>query len=73
MRNRKQEKERCMLATEVNRNRSACRMLAWALESIEANPPQTEVQRMEVFEGMTYVLETMVGSLGDICRKLSPD
>jgi hypothetical protein len=48
-------------------------MLAWALESIEANPPQTEVQRMEVFEGMTYVLETMVGSLGDICRKLSPD
>jgi hypothetical protein len=58
-------------AVEVGEIRSTCCLLEWVFESYEANAPESEARRMELFEGMGFVVRAMVDRLGEIHGRLS--
>ena len=63
------------LAFRVGKISSACLLMAWALEALatDANPPETECLRCELFTGMTFVLETLAQQMDDVYRRLNAE
>ena len=52
----------------LNKSSSMCSLAGWALEAINygSSPPESESLKMELFEGITYILETIRKTLGYI-------
>jgi len=59
------------LAVRIGRSRAACRLVALAARELEAVDPERPGERMEVLEGMDYVLSTVIESLGEIHEALT--
>lgn len=61
------------LVHRVGQVSAANYLIGWTLAAIEDNPPETESQRMELYQGMCFVLETTRQVLGDVYRELSEE
>jgi hypothetical protein len=60
-------------ARKVGKVRSGVLLVAWAVASMNegSNPPETEGLRFELYEGMSFVLDTMAGELGEVYREMN--
>jgi hypothetical protein len=60
------------LARRVGKVRSGCLLVAWMVEMIDehVSPAQSEARRMELYEGMTFMLETLATTLDEVYGKL---
>jgi len=49
----------------IGLSRSACLLVAWALDTIASGsePPESETKKTELFEGMTFVMEAVAQNL----------
>ena len=61
------------LAQRVGHVCAACSLVAWALLTILDNPPETESQRMELYQGMSFVMDTTNQILTDVYQELNKD
>ena len=61
------------LSESIGYSRSACLLVAWALDTIasESNPPDSEVKKVELFEGMTFVMEAIAQNLNTVHGQLN--
>jgi hypothetical protein len=54
------------LVCRLIRDRHACRMAAWAIETLGADPPEDETLKTEIYGGLYFVLETVAADLGQM-------
>jgi hypothetical protein len=59
------------LVCRLIRDRHACRMAAWAIETLGADPPENESLIMEIRGGLCYALETVAQDLGRMNDQLA--
>ena len=59
------------LAVRIGASRAACRLVALAARELEAAITGRPGERMEVLEGMDYVLSTVIENLGEIQNALT--
>jgi len=65
--------ERESLVRGIDRSRSVCLLVSWALDTLSdgGNLPASEGRRMELLEGASHVLGQSAQALGEIRRTLS--
>jgi len=60
-----------ILATRVGRTKAACRLVEIAAGELQDAGPEHPGERMEVLEGMAYVLSLVIESLAEIQNALT--
>lgn len=63
------------MAFNVGKIRSTCLLMTWAIAELTTNPAssETESRRFELFEGMSFILETMAKQLHDVYLELNEE
>jgi hypothetical protein len=51
------------LVSRLIRDRHACRMAAWAIETLDADPPEDDNLKTEICGGLHYMLEAVANDL----------
>ena len=59
------------LAVKIGMNRAACRLVTLGARELEIAEPERPGERMEVLEGMEYVLSIVIESLGEVQEALT--
>ena len=63
-----QDSTRQDLVNGIAKHRSALLLVAWALDALatETNPPGTETERMELYEGLVGIVELLAKQLHEV-------
>ena len=61
------------LAIKVSEVRSACRLLSLLAEVLETREPDSREERMAIYEGIGFALDSLAERLRDVQRELSRD